>query len=304
MELGAFLRERGLYGSPRAVGAYRRLRRAAERVGLQVVLKTFYSPIPDLDRLPAGWFERPAELPGVDLRLDAQLAFLRERLAEPMARFDPAREPTGDPHRYAITNPSYQLLDAAILYAMITALRPARIVELGSGHSTLVTAQAVRASGHEVSYDVYDPFAAVARDDLPGVSGLHRVAAQDVPMSTFEALDSGDVLFVDTTHTVKTGGDVNFIVLDVLPRLRPGVVVHLHDIFLPFEYPRKWLEDFGLYWSEQYLLQALLAMNPGYEVVLAAAALAGLRRQELAAALPPGVPASGGSAFWIRRTAS
>jgi len=275
-------------------------------VGFQVVLKTFYSPIPQLERLPPGWFERVSELPGIDLGLDRQLSWARDRLAEPMAEFDPPGT-SPDPRRYATSNPSYSRLDAAVLYATVRALRPARIVELGSGQSTLVTAQAVRhnvAEGSPCRYEAYDPYPGVATDGLPGLDALHRVPAQALPAAAIEALGDGDVLFVDTTHTVKTGSDVNHIVLEILPRLAPGVVVHGHDIFLPFEYPPGFMADFGLYWAEQYLLQAFLAMNPGYEVLFACAALHGLRPDDLRAALPPGAAEQGGSAFWLRRTAT
>jgi hypothetical protein len=306
LDLGGFFRSRRFYESPWAVKGYRGLRALAERVGFQVVLKTFYSPIPDLAALPPGFFERVAELPGIDLDLDRQLAFVRETLAGPMAEFRPPERPTGEPHRYAVANPSYGRLDASTLYAMVRALRPRRIVELGSGQSSLVTAEAVRANaadGHPCRYEAFDPYPGVASEALPGLAALHRTAAQDVPAGVVATLEAGDVLFVDTTHTVKTGSDVNHIVLDVLPRLAPGVAVHVHDIFLPLEYPPGFMADFGLYWAEQYLLQAFLAMNPGYEVLLANNALASLRGDALAAALPPGFPPGGGSAFWSRRTA-
>jgi hypothetical protein len=142
----------------------------------------------------------------------------------------------------------------------------------------------------------------VISEATPGVTRLERLPAQEVPLAEFESLGRGDVLFVDTTHTVKLAGDVNFIVLDVLPLLAPGVVVHVHDVFLPREYPRAWLEDLGLIWSEQYLLQAFLAMNSGYEVLLSANALAAERPDVLGAAVSSwrlrGLP----GAFWIRRT--
>lgn len=300
MDLGGFFRERSFYAHPWAVRAYRGLRTGAEHVGLQVVLKTFYSPIPDLATLPPEVFDRVSDLPGIHWSLDEQLAFLEERLAGPMATFDPPASAGGDPHRYGTVNGSYSHLDAAALFAMVTTLRPRRIVELGSGHSSLVTAEAVRAGGRETSYEIYDPYPSLVRDDLPGLSRLHRLPAQDVPLSIFEALREDDILFVDTTHTVKVGSDVNFIVLEVLPRLAPGVVVHIHDVFLPREYPAGWLRDYGLYWGEQYLLQAFLTMNPDYEVLLANSALSDLRGADLRARLPSGIQL-GGSAFWIRR---
>jgi len=105
---------------------------------------------------------------------------------------------------------------------------------------------------------------------------------------------------VDTTHTVKIGSDVNRIILRILPLLAPGVVVHFHDICLPYEYPRYLLEDYALYWAEQYLLQAFLAMNPSFEVLYTTNALCRDRRADVARAGLAG-PGESGSSFWIRR---
>jgi hypothetical protein len=292
MDLGAFLRARRFYESPAAVRAYGALRALASKLGFQIVLKTFYSPIPDLPALPADTFDRAAELPGIDWDLDAQLERVRA-IVTPFA-----------PDRYEPGNPSYAPMDASVLYGMVRTGRPSRIVELGSGHTTLVIAQAARenaADGHPCRVDAYDPFPGVATPDLPGLDGLHPVAAQDIPLAVFEELGAGDVLFVDTTHVVKLGSDVNHIVLQILPRLRPGVIVHVHDIFMPYEYPRQWPERFGLYWTEQYLLHAFLAMNPSYEVLFSVSALLRDRESGMRALLPHAMQ-GGGTAFWMRRT--
>ena len=286
MELGAFIRRHNVYEDRRVVAAFRMLRRGAARVGLHVVPKSFYSAIPDVAALPPGTFERRSPLAGVRLDLDAQLAWAREHLAAPMREYTPPEAPTYGP------------VDSVVLYGMLRALRPARVVELGSGASTHVTAAALRANG-EGELEVFDPYPG---DGVDGLARVSRIPAQDVPPATFEALRSGDVLFVDTTHTVKIGSDVNHIVLDILPRLAPGVVVHFHDIFLPYEYPRRWLEDFGLYWAEQYLLQAFLACNADFEVLLAVTALARDRGEAFAELLPATVTRRAGAAFWLRRT--
>jgi predicted O-methyltransferase YrrM len=293
---GAF-RERRVHESAAAVAAYRALRRGAARVGLDVVAKTFYSPIPDLRRLPPGAFERVSELPGIAWDLDAQLELVRARVAPAMTAF---ASPDGyDP------DSAYNAADAAVLYGMVRAFRPARIVELGSGQSTLVMARAARenaAEGDACTLESFDPYPGVAQPPLPGLARLERVPAQEVPLATFEALGAGDILFVDTTHTVKLASDVNFVMLDVLPRLADGVVVHLHDIFLPYEYPRTWFEDFALYWTEQYLVQAFLALNGDYEVLAAVHALQRQRAEAMRALLPAVVGERVGGAFWLRRT--
>jgi predicted O-methyltransferase YrrM len=300
---GGLFRERSFYQSRLARTGYRGLRRGFAKAGLDVVVKTFYSPIPDLDALPADTFSRRSELPGVRWDLDAQVDHVRS-MRPALEEFRPLAAGGGAPHDYA-PNLSYSVADAAALYATIRTLRPGRVIELGSGHSTLVTAQAARRNaqdGSPLELEVYDPFPSVVTDDLPGLGRLERVVAQQVPLDTFDRLGSGDVLFVDTTHTVKVGSDVNFIVLEVLPRLAQGVVVHLHDIFLPYEYPRQWPEDYGLYWTEQYLVQAFLAFNSGYEVLASLHALARERRDEMAELLPPGAADWPGGAFWMRRT--
>ncbi len=195
-------------------------------------------------------------------------------------------------------------MDAAVLHAIVRGTKPRRIIELGSGHSTLVVAAACLANEREaapVDYRAYDPYPGVARAGLPGLTGLTSTRAEALPLERFAELGEGDVLVVDTTHTVKIGGDVNHIVLDVLPRLESGVLVHFHDIFLPWEYPRTWAEDFGLYWAEQYLLQAFLSMNEGYEVVCAMYALSRERPEQLRELVPAWHDDSPPGAFWIRR---
>jgi hypothetical protein len=299
---GAF-RDRRVYESATAQTAYRGLRRGAARIGLDVVARTFYSPVPNLAELPPDTFERTSALPGIAWDLDAQLEFVRSHVAPALAGPDAA--PAVAATEGYDPDSSYNLADAAVLYGMIRGLAPGRIVELGSGHSTLIMAHAARenvAAGRPTVLESYDPYPGVAQLPLAGLARLEGVRAQDVPLAVFESLGAGDVLVVDTTHTVKLGSDVNFIVLEVLPRLAPGVMVHLHDIFLPFEYPRTWAEDFGLYWSEQYLVQAFLAFNSGYEILAAVHALQRLRPKAMRALLPAVVGDRLGAAFWLRRT--
>jgi hypothetical protein len=303
MRFGGFFRTRDLYTSDWAVRIYRGLRRAASALGLQVVLKTFYSPIPALEEITPGTFERVSPLAGIGFDLDAQLRWVGDELAAPMKEFRPVHAGNDASRQYAAGTASYPQLDATVLYGMVRRLRPRRVIELGSGASTLVLSEASRANardGAPLQLDVFDPFPSVP-DDLPGLGSLRRARAQDVPLEVLQDLRDGDVLFVDTTHTVKLGSDVNFIVLDVLPTLARGVVVHFHDIFLPHEYPRRWLEDYALYWNEQYLVQAFLAENDKWEILCAISALARRRGDELAALLPPDTPRHG-AALWLRRT--
>jgi hypothetical protein len=297
---GSTIRSRKLWSSKLAVRGYSLARRVAERAGLQLVLKTFYSPIPDLSSLPESVWVDADPLRGIELDLDSQVERLRASLAVHIAEFDRAM---GQGIGYVASNASYPLPDARLLYAIVREGRPARIVELGSGQTTRVIAAACAANaaaGAKSRYEAYDPFPVGMEDPLPGLRALHRVPAQEVPEDVFQRLGAGDVLFVDTTHTVKIGSDVNHIILRILPLLAPGVIVHFHDICLPYEYPRYLLEDYALYWAEQYLLQAFLSMNPSFEVLYATDALCRDRRPEIE---QTGLAAAGesGSSFWIRR---
>jgi Methyltransferase domain len=289
------------------LGAFRAVRAGGARVGLQVVPKTFYSPIPVLETLPPDIWERRSELAGLRFDLDEQLAWIESELAPAMREFSPPERATGRPGEYALDNDSYGRVGADLLHAVVRALKPRRIVELGSGQSTLVMAAAAernRAEGTVTELRSFDPFPGVARPGLPGLAGLERVPAQEVPAETFTSLAAGDVLFIDTTHTVKLGSDVNRIVLDVLPVLAPGVLVHVHDIFLPYEYPRRWHEELSLHWNEQYLLQAYLSGNAGYEILAAVYALCRDRPERMARLAPTWRPGATASAFWLRRTSA
>jgi hypothetical protein len=282
---------------------YLLLRRAGALAGLDVVRRGIYSPIPDVWDLPEEAWSARASMVGVDLDLDGQVALLEGPLASYIRAFE--EEPGGD--GFTLANGLYGGGVAEVLYAMVRHARPKRILELGSGYSSLVIARALarnRADGSPVRHLVCDPYPSTLLDGRPGEFEVERVAAERVPLGRFEELEADDILFVDTSHTVKVGGDVNRIVLEGLPRLRPGVLAHFHDIFLPYEYPPSLVRDGGLFWQEQYLLHAFLAFNPAFEVVLAMAALRRQRETELLAALPSlDSPESLPSAFWLRRRA-
>lgn len=245
----------------------------ARRLGYHLVPATYYSPIPEADAEPSA---AAAQMPGLDLDLDAQLGFLEGELAPFM----------GEALAISPENPFYGPLDAETLHALARARTPGRVVELGSGQTTLL----MRGAG--LTVDSYDPFGT-----LPGV---RRTAVEDLDLDVFESLQAGDWLFADTTHAVRQGGDVVRVFLDILPRLAPGVLVHVHDIFRPYDYPRELLDQ-GAYWQEQWLLQALVAENERWEIVLCNHALWRAypeRVGALVASLRPGVFPS---AWWMRR---
>lgn len=292
-----------------------RLQKVAGRVlgwlgyplGYDTLRRDYYSPIPNLRQLPESSWDEASLLGGVKLDLDRQITFLENELAPLISEFNPPLDPAGDSSSFFLRNGTYGSVDAETLYAMIRHLRPKQVIELGSGRSTqVISAARTRndSDGAPSGYYVADPFPTpLTRKIAPGLFQLETISATEVPLERFAELASGDVLFVDTTHTVKMGGEVNYIILDVLPTLAPGVVVHFHDIFLPWPYPRKWLTKSRRFWAEQYLLQAFLSFNSAYEPLLATQALSRDRPDQLKRAIPTfdrDVVSPG--AFWIRRS--
>lgn len=215
---------------------------------------------------------------------------------------------------YQMWNGLYQAGDAEILYSLVRRLKPRRILEVGSGWSTVITAAACERNaeeGCETSFVSVDPEPRLPLDrPLPGLTELERRDCRSLGLDRFLELGDGDVLFIDTTHVVKLGGEVNWLLLDVLPRLRPGVYVQIHDVHLPYEYPRLVLE-FGGHMNEQYLVHALLIGNPGWEVLLSLSALARAQNERFFRVVPsirepiadlPHLPTWLPAAFWMRRT--
>lgn len=282
--------------------AYLAVHRGAARLGLHVLRTSYDSPIPVAPTDAA--FDRMSPMRGVAWEPDAQLGFVEHELASHLAEFRPKPDPGAPPGRFRLDNHTYDRVDAELLYAMLRWAKPSRMVELGSGYSTLVASLALAANagdGVPCQLDSYDPYPSphVLASDALGPR-VRRVSAQELPESVVTGLTAGDVLFVDTSHTVKLGGDVNRIVLDLLPLVAPGVLVHFHDIFLPRDYSREHLGN-AHYWNEQYLLQAFLVENESWEVLVGAQALAVNFPGRLAALIPSFREGVSPGAFWIRR---
>lgn len=260
--------------------------------GYDLLRRDYYSPIPD----PRIVGDGRIDMVEVALDLDRSVEHVRE-LERFLREFVP-------PDGWRWDNGLYGRVEADLLYAELRFRRPARIIELGSGHSSLIIAAAARANaadGVAPHYTAVDPYPRdFVRAGIAGLDELRDQSATAVPLAEFENLGDNDVLFVDTTHTVKPGSEVNHLILEVLPRLAPGVVVHFHDVVLPYEYPRAFFEK-GLFWAEQYLLHAFLAMNDGYEVLLPAYALCRERAEAMAGLVGSFRPGVGPGAFWIRR---
>jgi hypothetical protein len=277
-----------------------------ERLGIHAVPRHWFEPIPDRDQLSDDVFVRRSAMVGVDLRLDDQerlLGRLAQRYRSEYSQYPRQADGTGG---FYLENGWFEAVDAEVLHAIVRWLKPRQVIEVGTGFSSLVINAALRANasdGHSGSHLAIDPEPGRAFDQLDDCE-LLSARVQDVPLTVFENLQANDILFIDSSHCVTTGGDVTFEMLEVFPRLKPGVVIHVHDVFLPGEYPKQWLWNLS-FPTEQYLLQAFMAFNHDFEVLLAANALAAARPEILEAAVASfdRVSVSPGS-FWLRRTGS
>ena len=272
-----------------------------ESHGFHLTRCGFSSPIPEVASLGDAIWERPSELPGIDFNEREQLRLLTEVFPRYRSECDPFRVgPAAAPEDFDLDNPFFAGTDALVLHSMVRHLQPARIVEVGSGFSTRVSAAAILRNGRG-RLECIEPYpSATLVAGFPGLERLHVRKVEDMGLEPFLGLAAGDVLFIDSSHVCRIGGDVNFLFLEVLPRLQPGVVVHVHDIYLPLEYRKEWVKESHLFWTEQYLLQAFLAFNSAFEVLFANTYMA-LRHGKLMAGVFPSSPWVGGGSFWMRR---
>jgi hypothetical protein len=264
----------------------------------------FYSPVPSLKEIQRDKktiFEVPREIPGIDLREDEQLNLMRI-FAREYYRDQPFAEQKTDSTTYFFQNDAFCHSDAITLHCMLRHFRPRRVIEIGSGFSSCVTLDTNRLFlNNSIECVFIDPYSQVLSSLRGNTEGLKIIAsrAQDVPMDVFRQLESGDVLFVDSSHVSKVGSDVNHIFFKILPALRPGVRVHFHDVFYPFEYPEEWILN-GRSWTEAYLLRAFLQFNNSFEVELFPNYLIRFHEEFFRQHMPLCLKDSGGS-IWLRK---
>jgi hypothetical protein len=279
---------------------FRELFQNWERHVFHVTPARFNQPIPDIQSLAETLWSRPSELAGIHWNEAAQLSLL-----ESFSKFRDEYQhlPTGTPQEHSqfyLGNGLFDGVDALVAYCMVRHVQPRLIIEVGSGFSSLVLGQAAEKNTNSGLICI-EPFPrGFLREGFPGLQSLIEKKAQDIDLEFFSQLASGDILFIDSSHTVKIGSDVNYLFLEVLPRLNPGVIVHVHDIFLPFEYRRDWVLDELRFWTEQYLLQAFLTYNSQFEVLLANYYLSHYHKEHLRSAFPD-LPRWIGGSFWMRR---
>jgi predicted O-methyltransferase YrrM len=247
------------------------------RLGLNIAKRAdYYSTLPVLAELRESrerW-DRPSALPGVDY----DLATMTKRLGVLAEQWEEEfREVTGDylENTRRGFGPGYPQFDARTLYYFLREHKPRRYLEVGSGLSTYYASLAAArndAEGSPLHITCVEPYPFAALRTLPAFD-LVEGFVQDTPLDVFESLESGDVLFIDSSHALKVDSDVAFLFLEVLPRVKPGVLVHIHDVPFPFNVPYPadtWLfgERWPVYWNEAMVVQTFLAFNSSFEVLL------------------------------------
>jgi Methyltransferase domain len=272
------------------------------RLGVYILPAHYYVSEPniiELERTVDLW-AKPSAMSGVDVDLDEQIDNLR-RVCAPFQK-----EFYGNPHyRHAVNQPfgsgrsrTFGYIEAQVLHAVIRHYKPARLIEIGGGVPTYCTYQAMSMNRRDTGVDVHitciEPYPIDMIKNMDGISDNFELIArpiQAVPLEYFTQLRANDIVFVDSNHVVRSGSEVNYIVLEILPIIPKGVLVHFHDIYLPYDYDRDVLRNF-IHPNETALVAAFLACNTRYKILFALSMLHYERRQEMQSVLPEYKPES------------
>jgi hypothetical protein len=274
----------------------------------------FYSPIPDYGAIESGNHSRfeplIKELPGLNLNLHQQLDLI-ERFSEYQTDIPWPAEGKNAGFRYHFDNIYFSYGDAVALFCLMREFKPKRVLEVGSGFSSAAMLDIDDLFLNKtIEFTFVDPYAhrlmkLISDEDLPRIR-LIKQPVQQIPDSEFRKLKRDDILFIDSSHVSKTGSDVGHLVHRVIPGLASGVIIHIHDIFWPFEYPKKWLKT-GRAWNEAYLLLAFLQFNSAFDILFFNSYLELHHKKLLRRKLPLILRQSsskmtyGNSSLWIRK---
>lgn len=274
----------------------------------------FYSPIPDLhsiDLKSTNIFDTSTkDIPSIKFNKDAQI-----QLAKAFSKLYsdlPFSDEKVEQLRYFLDNQFYSYGDGIILYSFLRHFIPKRIIEIGSGYSSVLMLDTNDLFLKKtVDFTFIEPFperllSLLSESDQSRVK-IEKKYLQDVKLTTFESLEANDILFVDSSHVAKINSDVLYIIFEILPRLKKGVIIHFHDILWPFEYPKAWLKG-GRAWNEAYFLRAFLQNNAAFEILYFNSYMALHQRDMVKEMMPKilNIPTSkvtpGNTSLWLRKT--
>lgn len=250
-------------------------------MGVFPIIDHYYEPLFDPRHLNER-FSEPRDLPGIDWNEHRQLDLLRT-----LAQFAGECRP--------LPSTAFAGSDADIWHGIIRHFRPKRIIEVGSGFSTRIALAAIE----NCSLTCIEPY------EMPWLESaglrLIRERVENVPRELFKELQANDILFIDSSHVIRPQGDVLTEILEIVPSLKSGVIVHFHDIFSPRHYRENWVIDEVRLWNEQYLLEAFLTHNSQWEILCALNYLQHNHRDDLLKASPNGSQHADPGSFYIRR---
>lgn len=268
----------------------------------------YYSPIPDLEavKVRLGRMNRfsPDIPPGINLDPASMVRFWHELV--PFIVDMPFKDHAEDSDfRYHYINNMYSYGDATIYFGILSKYRPKQIVEIGSGHSSALVLDTIDLLMTETKTTFIEPYPNNLRKLIEGSYSDEYVTiiedkVQNVDLDIFKNLNENDILFIDSSHVAKTGSDLLYELFEILPILKPGVIVHFHDIFWPFEYPDKWLVQENRAWNEIYFLRAFLNYNEKFEILFFNDYFGRCHRDEALKYSTPFVKNYGGG-LWLRR---
>ncbi|AQR96994.1 class I SAM-dependent methyltransferase [Clostridium saccharoperbutylacetonicum] len=231
----------------------------------------FYSTIPNMKEVfenQENIFNKNLEyIEGVDLNTKYQLQLLEEFSG--YYKDMPFTNKKIDSLRYHFENNAFEYSDAIILYSILRHLKPNKLIEVGSGYSSCVTLDTNELFlENKIKCKFIEPYPNLLKGLVKDNDSIDIIEKklQDVSIDVFEELEAGDILFIDSTHVSKCNSDVNYIIFNILPKLKSGVIIHFHDIFYPFEYPKTWIYS-GKYWNEAYVLRAFLQYNNNFKII-------------------------------------
>lgn len=235
----------------------------------------YYSSVIDMeeikgrqDEIWAG--EKLDGIEGIKLNSDRQVKLVGE--LQQFYTDVPFKAEKVDGLRYNYDNGFYSYTDAIVLHSMMRLYQPKKIIEVGSGLSSAVMLDTnEKFFNNEINLTFIEPYIgrlkSILKESDHNSTKIVESVVQSVPTDIYETLDAGDILFIDSTHVAKTGSDLVHLIFNVLPKLKKGVLIHFHDVFYPFEYPKEWVFE-GRNWNEDYMLRAFLMYNDNYEIKL------------------------------------
>lgn len=263
-------------------------------------LTHFYSPFPNADLIESdpNSLCRNKEYFGIDIREEEQINLMNE-----LSTYFEDYNLKDEKIRYNFQNDYFSNSDALILHAMLKKIKPARLIEVGSGFSSAVTLDTNEFYlNNNMELTFIEPYpdrlkSLLRQNDYDNVE-LIESNLQDVSLDFFKKLNENDILFVDSSHVTKADSDVNYLIHSILPNLNKGVYIHFHDIFNRFEYPLDWIKN-GRAWNESYILRAFLEFNDYFEIVLFYNYL--LKEHPDKLRFPNYVSGFEGASFWMKK---